>query len=99
MPTIRPISDLQRNLTSISAECHETGRPVYLTKNGAAALVVMDAEAFDRRMRAADAVTEREERVARAIARGYDDLVNGRVRPLEQALGDSRAIREARRAG
>ena len=47
MPTVIPISDLQRNVSAIAEECHATGAPIYLTKNGKATLVVMDAAAFD----------------------------------------------------
>lgn len=96
MPLMKPISDLQRNLGPIAQACHETGEPVYLTKNGTASLVVMDAEEFDRQARALSAIREREERVQRAISRGYDDMVNGRTRPWKQAKQDAERIRTAR---
>lgn len=98
MPAVKPISDLQRNLGAIAQMCHETGEPVYLTKNGSASLVVMDAEEFDRQARALSAVREREERVQRAIARGYDDMLNGRTRSWTQAKQDADRIRAARNA-
>lgn len=97
MPVVKPISELQRNLTEIAGTCHETGEPVYLTKNGSASLVVMDADSFDRQVEALSAVREREERVNRAICRGYDDYLNGRTRSLDQALADAARIRAARR--
>lgn len=96
MPTVRPISDLQRSLGAIASECHETKRPVYLTKNGSASLVVMDAEEFDARYAAFDSLREHEERVQRAIARGYDDMLNGRTRSWSQAKADADRIRQAR---
>ena len=71
-------------------------QPVYLTKNGSASLVVMDAEAYDEQTRALSAIQEREERIQRAITRGYDGLVNGRVRPWKQAKADADRIRAAR---
>ena len=98
MPTVRPISDLQRNLGEISAECHETGKPIYLTKNGAASLVVMDAQAYDERFEALDGVAEHEQLVQRAVARGYDDMLHGRTRSWADARRDADAIREASRA-
>ena len=98
MPTVKPISDLQRNLGAIAEECHETRSPIYLTKNGNASLVVMDAEAFDEQFSSAANLREYEMRVYRSIARGYDDLVNGRVRPWSQAKVDAERIREARNA-
>lgn len=99
MPVVKPVSDLQRNLSAVSAECHESGEPIYLTKNGSATLVVMDAAAFDSRLAILDRVSEHEERVARSIARGYDDLVNGRTRPWAQAKLDADRIRKARNGG
>lgn len=96
MPLMKPISDLQRNLGPIAQACHETGEPVYLTKNGTASLVVMDAEEFDRQARTLSAIREREERVQRAISRGYDDMLNGHTRPWKQAKQDAKRIRTAR---
>ena len=99
MPVVKPVSDLQRNLGSVSKLCHETGEAVYLTKNGSASLVVMDAAAFDKKVSIVEDVLRHEERISRAIARGYDDLVNGRVRPWSQARGDVDRMRAERRAG
>lgn len=96
MPVVKPISDLQRNLTPISQICHDTGEPVYLTKNGSASLVVIDAEQYDRQARALSVIQEREERVQRAISRGYDDMLNGRTRSWKQAKADAARIRAAR---
>ena len=41
MPLIRPISDLRKHFSEISNQVHETQRPVFLTKNGYADMVVM----------------------------------------------------------
>ena len=53
-------------------------------------------EAYDEQTRAPSAIQEREERIQRAITRGYDDLVNGRVRPWKRAKADADRIRAAR---
>lgn len=84
MPVVKPISDLQRNFGSIADICHKTKEPAYLTKNGSASLVVMDAEVYDEQTRALAAIQERENRIQQSIARGYDDLANGRIRPWKQ---------------
>ena len=94
MPTVVPISDLQRNMGAITAQCHETGEPVYLTKNGTASLVVMDARAFDDEMRLHHAVLDREARVHAAIMRGREDELAGRVRTLDEARRDAAALRD-----
>ena len=96
MPVVLPVSELQRNMGAIADRCHESGQPIYLSKNGKASLVVMDAAEFDRRIATLDRLREHEERVQRAISRGYDDLVNGRVRSLAQAKADVERIRAAR---
>lgn len=98
MPTVKPISELQRNMARLTKECQETKQPIYLTKNGSATLVVMDAAAFDAEMGLHQAVYEREMRVFRAIMRGREDELAGNVRPLSQAIDDARALRAAQHA-
>lgn len=93
MPTVKPISDLQRNMAAITSECQETKQPIYLTKNGSATLVVMDAETFDREMAVHKAVLDREDRVFRAIMRGREDELAGRVRTLDRAREDAAMLR------
>ena len=48
MPQIRPISDLRNKANEISRLCHETGEPVFITKNGEGDLVVMSLAAYER---------------------------------------------------
>lgn len=48
MPQIRPVSDLRNKFADISKVVHETGEPVFLTKNGYGDMVVMSFEAFER---------------------------------------------------
>jgi prevent-host-death family protein len=48
MPLIRPISDLRNKTPEISKHCHESGEPVFITKNGESDLVVMSAAAYER---------------------------------------------------
>lgn len=98
MPTVKPISELQRNMAAITQECQETRSPIYLTKNGTATLVVMDADAFDEQMSVHQAVYDREARVFRAIMRGREDELAGHTRSLEDARSGARALREARHA-
>ncbi len=47
MPHIRPVSDLRNNFADISRTVHESGEPVFLTKNGYGDMVVMSIEAFE----------------------------------------------------
>ncbi|SES96228.1 type II toxin-antitoxin system Phd/YefM family antitoxin [Anaerobranca gottschalkii] len=50
MPHIRPVSDLRNNFADISRIVHETGEPIFLTKNGYGDMVVMSMEAYERRL-------------------------------------------------
>lgn len=44
---VRPVSDLRNNFADISKTVHETGQPVFLTKNGYGDMVVLSMEAFE----------------------------------------------------
>jgi len=48
MSMIRPVSDLRNNFAEISKVVHESGKPVFLTKNGYGDMVVMSMEAFEK---------------------------------------------------
>jgi prevent-host-death family protein len=48
VPTIRPISDLRNKSREIARVCHESGEPVFITKNGEGDLVVMSLAAYER---------------------------------------------------
>ena len=47
MKSIRPVSDLRNNFADISKTVHESGQPVFLTKNGYGDMVVLSMEAFE----------------------------------------------------
>lgn len=46
---IKPSAAIRQNYTEIANLCKETGKPVFLTKNGEGDLVVMDIAAYDQR--------------------------------------------------
>lgn len=48
MRAARPISDLRNRSQEISAECHRTGEPIVITKNGRSDLVVMSVARYER---------------------------------------------------
>ena len=47
MTPIRPVSDLRNKFAEISEDVHESGKPVFLTKNGRGNMVVMSMEAYE----------------------------------------------------
>ena len=48
MMNIRPSAYLRNNYNEISAFCHETMKPVFITKNGHGDLAVMSIEAYEK---------------------------------------------------
>lgn len=77
----KTMTDLQRNIGEVSALCHETHQPVYITRNGAIDLVVMEATAFDDAMELRDLAYEREVRTLEGIKQGRDEIRQGLGRP------------------
>ena len=47
MKTNRPVSDLRNHFAEISRQVHDTKKPVFLTKNGFADMVVLSMEAYE----------------------------------------------------
>lgn len=94
LPRIRPVSDLRTKLHEIERDARETGRPVVLTKNGAASLVVMDSEAFDEHVRHERAVRKlREAEIeAKYLKESYShDEVRARVQQLLETVRSAHA--------
>ena len=47
MPQIIPIRDL-KNTSEISAMCHQTDEPIFVTKNGYGDMVIMSMEVYEK---------------------------------------------------
>jgi prevent-host-death family protein len=78
---IHPLTDFKRHTTDFVKQMKKTKRPVVLTVNGKAELVVQDAEGYQQ-------ILDRLERleVVEAIRAGIKDADQGRVRPAREAL-------------
>lgn len=48
MAIIKPISDLRNKAKELSRLCHESGEPVFITKNGEGDMVLMSLAAYER---------------------------------------------------
>ncbi|MBA3462254.1 MAG: type II toxin-antitoxin system Phd/YefM family antitoxin [Deltaproteobacteria bacterium] len=48
MPVIKPISDLRNHAKELSAICHDSGEPIFITKNGEGDMVLMSLAAYER---------------------------------------------------
>ena len=78
---IHPLTDFKRNTTDFVKQMKKTKRPVVLTVNGKAELVVQDAESYQQ-------ILDRLERLETvdAIRAGISAAMEGRVRPAREAL-------------
>lgn len=82
--TIRPSTALRNEYAEISRVCHESGEPVFITKNGEGDLVVQSLDAYNQR----EASLELREKLLEA----EEQLASGAKRiPLEEAMVNWRA--------
>lgn len=77
MPAIKPLSEFTRNQASIIESLAQTKEPVYLTRNGSACVVVMDAAAFDEAMDFRNELREQQMRTYHGIMRGIQEFSEG----------------------
>lgn len=77
MPAVASLTDFNRNQNAVLADLRDTQKPMYLTKNGKACAVIMDAEAFDRMMAEREETRSQEERVYQGILRGIEEFQRG----------------------
>lgn len=88
---IKPSAAIRNNYNEISELCKRTGEPVYLTKNGEGDLVVMDIDAFERKMKMLDLrvkLMNVEEDRRRGIA---DSTVDELEEYLDEVIGDKKS--------
>ena len=80
---IHPLTDFKRNTSDFISQMKKTRRPVVLTVNGKAELVVQDAESYQQ-------ILDRLERfeAVEAIRLGIGAAEEGRVKPARQALAE-----------
>ena len=83
---IHPLTDFKRKTSSFMSRLKKTHRPVVLTVNGKAELVVQDAASYQQ-------ILDRLERLeaVEAIRLGIAAAEEGRVRPARKALAELQA--------
>lgn len=81
MAQIIPIRDL-KDTNAISAKCHETDEPIFVTKNGYGDMVIMSMKVYEERLDNA--------RILSALAVAEDDIRYGKVRNAFDALKETR---------
>lgn len=80
---IHPLTEFKRNTTGLLKQMKKTKRPVVLTVNGKAELVVQDANSYQRMLLRLDRLEAVE-----AIRKGLQDVEEGRVRDARSALDE-----------
>lgn len=80
---IQPFSEYRAHLAEHHRRIQETGRPLFVTKNGRTSAVILSPAAFDE-------LTERAQHAfdLEAIRRSLVDIQAGRSRPAAVALRD-----------
>jgi prevent-host-death family protein len=89
---VRPITQLKNETAALVREVSEEGRPVTITQNGEAKVVVMDVETYDR-WRSALALLK-------VLAMGQADVERGQTTEQREVLRRARkAIERSARGG
>lgn len=84
---IRSLSEFKRNSHELMQHLRESGRPMVLTVNGKAQIVVQDAASYQKLLDRLEAIE--------GVREGLEDLAEGRTSPARQAL---REIQKRRRS-
>lgn len=82
---IDSLTNFKRRTSAFLRQMRRTGRPVVLTINGKAELVVQDAAAYQELLDLKD----RLEAVA-GIQRGLEDIQRGRTRPIDKVIAEKK---------
>ncbi len=82
MPAIRASADLRNKYSEISAYCHTTNEPVFITRNGQGDLAVMSIAQYDHLLEKVNLYSK--------LAEGLKDIKEGRVDPFDSAMTDIR---------
>lgn len=78
---VHPLTDFKRHTADFLAQLKQTGRPVVLTINGKAELVVQDAESYQKLLDLA----ERLETI-QAVKEGLASIGRGEGRPMDEVF-------------
>ena len=84
---INSLSNFKRNTSEFLRQLKATGRPVVLTINGKAELVVQDTSSYQKLVQLAERVERME-----ALQASLDDMGAGRVAPIEDMLAEMRQV-------
>ncbi len=92
MKMIRPVSDLRNNFADISRTVHETGKPVFLTKNGYGDMVVLSMESFEALQFESEVYAKLQEAEREAEATGQRYSSKEVLEAMRKAIGGTRGV-------
>jgi PHD/YefM family antitoxin component YafN of YafNO toxin-antitoxin module len=82
---VHSLSSFKRNTNTLLQRLKQTRRPMLLTVNGQAEVVLQDAEAYQELLELAERA-----RAIEAVRRGLDDVEAGRTQPAAEAFEEIR---------
>lgn len=82
MEAIRPSSDLRNHYSEISRQCHEERIPVIITVNGRGDTAVLGLQDYYQ--------MKSELELLRTLSEAENDVVNGRVAPVQNTFDNIR---------
>ena len=83
---IKTMAEFQSEPDKLAAQVHETGRPIVVTKNGKPDLVLMDAAAYERKLKSAN--------LAEMLAEAEADINAGRTQPYGKFMKEFRRAKK-----
>ena len=96
MQSIRPVSDLRNKFAEVSRDVHESGQPVFLTKNGAGDMVVMSMETFEALEFDSSVYTKLQEAEREAATKSTryspDDVLHAMRAAIAEAASSAEAV-------
>ena len=86
---IKTVSDLKKKTHAIFKQIHRTGRPVIVTVNGKPDAVLLDAEVFEKKLKAFN--------LGLLLSEAEAEVKEGRIRPARDFLRELKQIAKIRR--
>lgn len=85
LQNIRSLTDFQRNTGQFLTQMKQNGKPLVLTVNGRAELIVQDAQSYQRLLDNLEHL-----KTVEALLEGLDDFEQGKGQPARDALNQLR---------
>lgn len=89
MEAIRSSSDLRNHYSEISKQCHEERNPVIITVNGRGDTAILGLQDYYQ--------MKSELELLRTLAEAEEDVLNGRVAPMQDTFDDIRKLLSERK--